>query len=113
MSIIKRFGVDFNYPEGGGYSALTLPQNSVCECFLSEEEVRDDIIYSRTHSSGWTISGKLHTDWFIWVNEFKATHPLYGRVWGNFHADVKADSEEGFAHFYRNHEPYAWDYGDI
>lgn len=80
---------------------------------FTEKEVDRNLTYSRTHSSGWTISGKLRTDWFVWVNEFEATHLQYGRVWGDFEVEVEAESEEGFAHFYKNHPPNAWDYGDI
>jgi hypothetical protein len=34
-------------------------------------------------------------------------------VWGDFEGVVFATSEEGFAHFWRHHEPSAWDYHDI
>lgn len=30
-----------------------------------------------------------------------------------FEGEVFADSEEGYNHFYTNHQPSAWDYGDI
>lgn len=113
MPIIKRFGVHFNYPgDGVGYSAYTLHAESICEAHMKEEDVRD-IVYSRTHPDGWTISAKPKADWFVWVSEFDAIHPQYGRVWGNFEVSVEADSEEGFTHFFENHTPYAWDYGDI
>lgn len=89
--VTKTFGVDFN--SAGG--ALTLPASA------------------GLHESGWTINGEIHEDYYEWINEFEASHPQYGRVWGNFEDEVHADSEEGFAHFYANHPPSAWDYGDI
>jgi len=68
---------------------------------------------SYTHESGWTISGRLYEDYFVWVNEFEATHPFFGRVWGDFEDVVYADSEEGYADFVKNHPPEEWDYWDI
>lgn len=107
--ITKKFGEDF-FSEGG---ALTLEPGEV-----SDERVRhllgnDDIVRSRTHDDGWTVSGKIHEDYYYWVNYFEAEHPTHGKVWGDFESEVYADSEEGFEHFYKNHTPEAWDYGDI
>lgn len=65
------------------------------------------------HSSGWIILGDIHEDWYEWVNEFTASHPVFGRVWGDFEHEVHADSEEAFEHFIANHEPNVWDYADI
>ncbi len=101
--ITKKFGVDFH--SSGG--ALTLPQSAVTE--------NDDQggTHTRTHDSGWTITGEVHEDYYVWVNEFKATHLKYGEIAGNFEDEVTAESEEAFAHFWQNHEPEAWDYMDI
>ena len=63
--------------------------------------------------SGWTITGEVHEDYYEWVNAFEATHPVFGRVWGDYEDVVNADSEEGFNNFYRNHPPTEWDYADI
>lgn len=90
--ITKKFGVDFK----SEYGALT----------LNPEEIGE-------HPDGWIISGEVHEDYYEWVNEFEAHHPTYGKVWGNFEEEVYAESEEGFQHFYKNHTPVAWDYGDI
>lgn len=65
------------------------------------------------NDSGWTIQGKICEDWYEWVNEFEATHPDFGRVWGNYETEVHADSEAAFKHFYANHPANVWDYGDI
>lgn len=69
--------------------------------------------FSFTHESGWTIRGSICEDWYYWVNEFEASHPTFGKVWGNFEDTVYADSEEGFTHFVEHHEPEEWDYWDI
>lgn len=104
--ITKRIAHDFY--ERAGSPALT----------LSPDEVREDNdrkvgTPSRTHSDGWTISGEIHEDYYEWVNEFEASHPVFGRVWGDFEGEVFADSEEGFQDFYARHTPEAWDYWDI
>ena len=100
--IEKKFGEHF-HSEGG---ALTLPAYEVgCGNFEGYS--------SKTHSDGWTISGEVIVDYLLWVNDFEARHPIFGRVWGNFEKSVFADSEEGFADFYKKHEPEAWDYADV
>jgi hypothetical protein len=101
--ITKRFGEDFHSPGG----ALTLDENQVSESLINGGR------HSRTHPSGWTIEGEVHEDYYTWVNEFSATHPEYGRVWGDFENEVNADSEEAFQHFIEHHPPSAWDYMDI
>lgn len=103
MVVIKKFGKDF-FSNGG---ALTL---------RVEEVSKDDPesgYHTRTHKSGWTISGSIHEDYFTWVNCFSATHPVYGLIIGDFENEVKADSEEAFQHFWANHQPESWDYDDI
>jgi hypothetical protein len=103
LPVIKRFGVDFH--SGGG--ALTLNSEEV-----SEADVECGT-HSRTHASGWTITGDVRNDYYVWVNDFKAEHPTLGRVEGDFEVEVRATSEEAFKHFWENHEPAAWDYHDI
>lgn len=65
------------------------------------------------NESGWKIEGHIHEDYYEWVNDFQATHPYFGKVWGDFEDEVHADSEEAFEHFYRHHPPELWDYWDI
>lgn len=102
--VVKKFGVDF-WSDGG---ALTLSPYQV-----SEDVDVYNVVCTRKHKSEWTISGEIHEDYFTWVNDFTAEHPVFGKVYGNFEAEVYADSEEGFADFWKNHEPDAWDYLDI
>lgn len=102
--ITKKFGVDF-FSEGG---ALTLYAHEVCE---EHESLTGQS--SRTHADGWTIAGIICEDYYYWVNHFEASHPVFGRVWGNFDEEVYADSEAAFQDFYARHTPEAWDYGDI
>lgn len=101
--ITKKYGIDFE-SEGG---ALTLSR------FEVTEGDHESGVHARTHESGWTIKGEIHEDYYVWVNDFEATHPKFGRVAGNFETEVTADSEEGFADFWKNHQPEAWDYQDI
>ncbi len=101
--IEKKFGVDF-HSDGG---ALTL---SVSDVANSDEQGGT---HTKTHTDGWTITGEVHEDYYTWVNDFEATHPVYGQVKGNFEASVFADTEEGFQHFMEHHAPNVWDYMDI
>jgi hypothetical protein len=98
----KVFGRDFD--SSGG--ALTLGAYEVSE---HGEEGQS----TRTHEDGWTISGVVSEDYFTWVNDFEANHPVFGRVWGNFEDKVWADTEEGYQHFWLHHQPEEWDYWDI
>ncbi len=65
------------------------------------------------NASGWTIDGAIIEDYYEWVNEFEATHPDFGRVWGDYEDVVYADSKEAFDDFYQKHPPDQWDYWDI
>jgi hypothetical protein len=89
--------------------ALTLNAEEV----TSEKWFAETGFYKKIHPDGWTIEGEVHEDYYYWVNEFKAKHPKYGKVWGDFEEEVFADSEEGFKHFYKYHTPEEWDYADI
>lgn len=101
--IVKKFGVDFT--SSGG--ALT----------LDPEQVTDEVgvtgEFTKTHPSGWTITGVVCEDWFYWVNDFKAHHSTFGQAYGDFEETVEFESEEAFKHFMEHHPPSAWDYGDI
>lgn len=117
-AITKTFDKDFSHLFGEYHysKALTLSVTAVMgipNCVETGLVFDRDTVYSYIHDSGWTISGKLRADWFIWVNDFEASHPKYGRVWGNFEKEVHADSEDGFNDFWTHHQPKAWDYGDI
>lgn len=110
--IKKRFGVDFNNKDAK-HPALTLPVRSVVEKELSIGDVTPKGVQSRTHKSGWTISGKVHSSGIKWVNSFTAQHANYGTIKGNFETIVWCESEEAFDHFWKHHEPCAWDYWEI
>lgn len=97
----KTFTSDFNS------MARTLAVEEVCEA----GEVAG--FHERTHQDGWTISGCVHEDWYYWVNDFEAHHPVFGRVWGDFESEVFADSELAYVLFVENHSPEVWDYADI
>lgn len=101
--VTKKFEEDFHSPGG----ALTLRDSEVTE---GNEEGG---VHTREHESGWTITGKIHEDYFTWVNEFTATHPEFGVISGDFENEVIAESEEAFNHFWKHHEPEAWDYMEI
>jgi uncharacterized protein (TIGR02996 family) len=102
--VVKVFGRDFDSPGG----ALTLDVRDVCE-----DRTAGGKYHTRSHPDGWTVSGTVWEDYFVWVNDFVADHPELGRVEGNFESLVFATSEEAFQDFYATHPPAAWDYHDI
>lgn len=63
--------------------------------------------------TGWTIDAEIHEDYYEWINEFKASHPKYGKVWGNFEDIVYASSKKAYERFLKDHPYTEWDYQDI
>lgn len=102
--ITKKYGKDFS-SEGG---ALTLDTQEVTDVEGTEAGV-----HTRHHDDGWVITGRVHEDYYTWVNSFAAYHYTLGWVCGDFEEEVYASSEEAFNDFYSKHKPEAWDYGDI
>ena len=90
-----------------GY-AHTLDAEEVCENHGGKTGLS-----FRLHADGWTIAGYIREDYFYWVNDFEASHPDFGRVWGDFEEVVYADSEEAYLAFIAAHAPDTWDYQDI
>ena len=88
--------------------AQTLRAEDVCANHVSQTGP-----HSRTHDSGWTISGFISEDWYYWVKNFEAEHPTFGRVHGNFEDTVVAETQAAFEAFYASHPPHVWDYADI
>ena len=86
------FAVEYNIK---GHNAYT----------LSEEDIG-------THKDGWTITGKIHEDYFRWVNKFDATKGNE-HIFGDFEEVVYCTSLEALDDFLENHKPTSWDYWDI
>lgn len=104
--------ITMNGPKDSKYvsvPAYTLSPSEVCE----EGGKDDDTIYSRTHSDGWTISGRIHEDYYYWVNEFSATKEDGSFVKGDFESEIHASSIEAVEDFIQHHTPSYWDYWDI
>lgn len=64
------------------------------------------------HKDGWTIVGKIHEDYFAWVNEFDAVKGDE-HIFGDFEKVVFCTSLEALDDFLENHNPTPWDYWDI
>ena len=69
--------------------------------------------YKKTHKDGWTIEGFIQENYYTWVNEFHANHPVFGEIYSDFKKTVFYKSKKEPNHFLKYHEPYKWDYGDI
>lgn len=65
------------------------------------------------NKSGWIIIGNIVEDHYEWIENFKAVHPLYGFVEGNFETGVKASSQDTLKQFLKDHPFEEWDYQDI
>lgn len=71
----------------------------------------DDLGYHE--DSWWTIEGLVLEDYYEWVSDFVATHPIYGKIEGNFESEVTAESQKALDHFLEHHHYSEWDYYDI
>ncbi len=106
---VKKFRVNFNS------SMLVLPPEYIFADGIgkSYDDYADKKFCSRLHDNGWLITGKigrkdysyLWEGYFYWVNRFKARHPKFGKVWGDFSKEVFADSEKGYQDFLKNFPP--------
>ena len=63
--------------------------------------------------SGWKIDGEKIEDYCVWVSDFVAVHPRWGKVEGNFEVGVRSSSREALIEFVTAHPPTCWNYGDI
>jgi len=93
--------------------ARTLCSDEVCDEYHSLTKLAKRLKMTKTHSDGWTIIGRVCEDYYTWVNYFRAEHPYWGRVWGDFEIEVFADFEQGYNDFIKNHAPEEWNYWDI
>lgn len=71
-----------------------------------------DADYIGRHSDGWHIVGKIQEDYFVWVNDFKATNGKHF-VCGDFEKLIYTDSPETLVRFLSKYPYREWDYGDI
>jgi len=60
---------------------------------------------SRQHEDGWKIKGRIHENYFTWVEEFYAEHPKLGKVWGSFSKKIYTTSSKAYEHFIEHHPP--------
>lgn len=97
------------FTKGFGSQAITLTYRYLLggECDTSSGK------FSKTHDNGWTIKGTVVEDYYRWINEFEATHPKLGKVWGNFESEVFFTSKEGYKDFSEKFPVERWDYRDI
>lgn len=93
---VERFKITFNINEDGGHDACTLLPSCV-----------------GANDSGWVVDADIQEDYFEWVNKFRANHPVYGVVWGDFEKVVYASNKEAYEHFTEHHPAEQWDYWDI
>jgi hypothetical protein len=73
----------------------------------------DGVEYTKSHTSGWTITGTYREDYYTWVEHFMAIHPQLGYVSGDFDDVIEASSHAAYDHFMAHHPPNHWDRGDI
>lgn len=73
----------------------------------------DNDIFELAHASGWTIRAKIHNDWYSWIQNFEAQHPIFGDLKGDFNDKVECTDKNAFFHFIKYHTPIIFDMYDI
>jgi hypothetical protein len=73
----------------------------------SKDIIPDKLLYSKTHSDGWTISANPCIDWgdseCIWIDDFTASHDTYGTIYGNMDKKIRTEHPDAFEHFIKYH----------
>jgi len=69
------------------------------------KEYNKNRIYKKKHPSGWKISAKINEDYILFISDFKASHPHYGKLYGDYDKIIYAESDEAYNHFIENHPP--------
>ena len=77
---------------------------------LKTEEYCQETDFRRVN--GWSMLGKVHEDYFYWIEEFVAFKGL-DMVFGNFLDKVSCDSLDALEDFLKNFEVERWDFYDI
>jgi hypothetical protein len=132
----QTFSIDFSAEVKQSGLCIVLPTSTVSKTINSENDMAKDFngkdtldlllsdevgafmdyhdkIHELTHESGWTIRAKICADYYAWVEDFEAEHPVHGSVKGNFSTQVWADSKIAYDHFVLNHPYEHFDMGDI
>ncbi len=79
----------------------------------NQVDVLGNKVWRKTHPSGWTIEGIIEEDYYLYVDEFTAIHPIYGTIIAYLDDEIIASSKEAYDHFIENHPLEIFDLGDI
>jgi len=95
-----------------------LPPQAIC--IIEPGATEQDIEYtcantfSMTHyTSGWTITGRLGMDWYIWVDRFIAQHGALGVVAGTTAGITHFTNRDTLRHFLAHHKLMELDFDDL
>lgn len=78
-----------------------------------EDDIVPGNIYRQEHENGWTIIASFTADYYVFVDEFIATHSDGTFVRGNFNKIVRASSHETLKEFLACFELKTFDRQDI
>lgn len=93
--------IKFDYKMDANYNGYNIPKRTLFASYLG------------FHSSGWLVEAEVIEDYYTWIEEFWAFHPVHGIVKGNFESMVMASSENSLLEFLNCFEFEEWDAWDI
>lgn len=77
-------------------------------------EIDYNKIYEFPIKGEWNVKTKVNADYYIWIEDFEAEHPTYGKIIGNLSSNnMQVDSIEAFKHFTDNNLISLFCLGDI
>lgn len=109
-------GVDYKFKS---WCEVTIPTEAVFGKDIEEYDLEkftknSNGEYTLTHDNGWTISSKPRYDYYVWIDSFKASHPIYGKVWSdNLNVSINGDNAESLRIFLKIFPLEEFDSGDI
>lgn len=107
----KDYGIELRHDE-----VMTLPIEFATQLPINRETssyYNENKTCARKNSSGWAISAKIEADYYVWIEDFTAYHPTYGKIEAKLREYIDVESEEAYQHFIENHPLEIFCYGDI
>jgi hypothetical protein len=109
MSYIVKY-TNFNKCKNA-HEIMILDSSALCD-FKSEWKA--DTVYKKKHSSGWEIKACLeYDDYYSYVENFVAIHPVYGKITADLSKEIIAESKKAYEHFILHHPLKVFNFANI
>lgn len=106
---------EFKLPELPNGEIYVLSQAALPHPQFESDVSAQLVNITKIHDSGWTVTGTVSADYYAWVKEFVATHPVHGTVAANDEGNCSLyiSSQKALKHFLKCHPLEIFDLHDI